>query len=279
MITDFETNFVYLSALTNADFPKMSKILNNYFVDNKIPFGLLKSTKDYFCRDYMPVQVTKDKFVQFVFNPVSYFQPKEFQYISNPISIQIDNKLIKPVYSRIILDGGNVVKGKDKVIITDKVFSDNKYQMTREEILKELENLLEAEIIIIPSLKDDNTGHADGMIRFSDENTVLINTLGFELDDDWEERFLAVLKEHGLQYKQIPVFDTGDDNAVGIYINYLHVGNLIVVPFFTNADKQNNEALKCMKEYFPGCTVTSVDATSLAQEGGVLNCATWNILK
>ncbi len=281
MIIDNETNFVYLSEWTKKDFPKMTKKLTGIFEESGIAYDFLKYTEDYYCRDYMPIQVTKDKFVQFVFNPVSYFKPDELKHISNPVSIQINNKLPQPIYSRLILDGGNLVKGKSKVIITDKVFRDNEYQMSRKEIRKELETILESEVIIIPSLKDDKTGHADAMMRFIDQDTVLINKLNFEDEDGWEERFLAVLSKHGLQYEELPVFDPKDHTAVGLYINYLHVGRLIVLPFYEHTEQKNeNEAaFKQMKKLFPDCTVEYVDATKLAKEGGVLNCATWNILK
>ncbi len=281
MITDFLTNKVYFSGYTEKYLQPFSNEIAKILRNNKIDFDFLKSTKDYYCRDYMPVQVTKDKFVQFVFRPISYFKRKDYPYLSNPLRIELDNKLTKPYYSRLILDGGNVVKGETKVIITDKVIRDNVYMMPRKKIIKELETLLEAEVIIIPALKDDDTGHADAMIRFIDDNTVLINQLNFEKDKDWEDRFLDVLKKHGLKHEELPVFDAGDGTGIGIYINYLHVGDLIVVPFFNHPKQKNETVLKWMKKLFPHpeFKVEHVNATELAKEGGVLNCATWNILK
>ncbi len=275
LITDKETNFVYLSEWTKTDFPEITKKLIGFFEKAGIGYGFLKHTDDYYCRDYMPVQVARDKFVQFVFNPVSYFKPKELKYISNPVKIQINNNLPQPVYSRLILDGGNVVKSDTKVIITDKVIRDNVYLMPKKKIIEELEMLLEAEVIIIPAIKGEATGHADGMIRFIDNDTVLINELGY--DNNWEERLLAVLKKHGLTYEPIYIFEDKPDSGIGIYINYLHVGNLIVVPFFKHLKQKNNKVLNQMKELFPDYTVEHVDATKLAKKEGVLNCATWNI--
>jgi agmatine deiminase len=278
MITDNQTTKVYFSGYTEKYLQAFTKEITNLLTKYHIEFAFLKSTKDYYCRDYMPVQVTKDKFVQFIFNPKSYFTSKQIPFISNPIRIQIENKLPQPIYSRLILDGGNVVKGKTKVIITDKVISDNIYQMTEQEIINELEALLEAEVIIIPALKGDATGHADGMIRFIDDNTVLINKLGFEDEEGWDERFRAVLKKHRLKYKELPVFEGEKNTAIGLYINYLSVGKLIIAPAFQQMEQENRDVIIKMKEYFPDCIIESVDATYLAKEGGVLNCASWNIL-
>lgn len=281
MITDKKTNIVYFSAYTEKYLSEFTKDITTTLRNNNVDFDFLKSTKDFYCRDYMPVQVAKDKFVQFVFRPTSYFKRKDYPYLSNSLRIELDNKLTKPYYSRLILDGGNVVKGETKVIITDKVIRDNIYMMPKKKIIKELETLLEAEVIIIPALKKDDTGHADGMIRFIDDNSVIINKLNFEDEDGWEEGFLAVLSKHGLQYEELPVFDPKDHTAAGLYINYLHVGKLIVLPYFEHTEQKNeNEAaLKQMKKSFPDYTVEHVDATKLAEEGGVLNCATWNVLQ
>ncbi|MCF8348579.1 MAG: agmatine deiminase family protein [Bacteroidales bacterium] len=273
-----EKQKVFFSKQTKDDFPEFYEQITAILKENDIEFDFLKSTKDYYCRDYMPVQVAKNKFVQFVFNPISYFDKKDFPYIANPIRIQLDNDLKQPIYSRLLLDGGNVVKGKGKAIITDKVLTDNRYQMKDSEILEELERLLGVEIIIIPALKEDKTGHADGMIRFIDEHTVLINELGFEGDEQWETDFLTVLKEHQLEYKELPVFDSEDLDATGIYINYLHIGNLIIVPTFDHPNNKNDFALDRMKEYFPNHKIESVNATELAKNGGVLNCASWDVI-
>lgn len=41
------------------------------------------------------------------------------------------------------------------------------------DLVRELTRLLKAEVIIIPSLKSDMTGHADGLVRFVDEHMAL----------------------------------------------------------------------------------------------------------
>ena len=75
--------------------------------------------------------------------------------------------LCRITYSDINLDDGNVVfsPSKAKAVITDRVFSENP-EYDKNTLLLELENLLEAEIIIIPSLESDMTGHADTMVHF-----------------------------------------------------------------------------------------------------------------
>lgn len=135
MIADYHTNTVYVSGRTLKEFPREIEKIKAIIEVNGYSFRILNRTDDYYCRDYMPVQVDKDKFVQFVFYPTEYHQHSDYQYISNPIQVWLesgfDKFFCKPQFSKIILDGGNVVRGRKKVIITDKVISDNKFRSHR----------------------------------------------------------------------------------------------------------------------------------------------------
>lgn len=280
MITDNETNTVYFSELLLKYLSEQCTAITDVLKKHKINYEFLKSTNDYFCRDYMPVQVERDKFVQFVFNPTSYFTKKEYGAMSNPVRVNFDNKLKLPYFSRLILDGGNVVKSKNKVIITDKVLTDNRYQMSDKEIINEIESLFASEVIIIPAIPGDDTGHSDGMIRFIDDDRVLINTKGFEQNLGWENKFLKALEDHHLYPEGFPVFEGEKaEGAIGIYINYLQIGNLILLPIFDHPRQKNDEAFKTITRLFPECQIEPVIANQIAIQGGVLNCCSWNILQ
>jgi hypothetical protein len=66
----------------------------------------------------MPLLVAKDDFVQFVFRPKAHFKPDEYLGITNPVLVELMNNLPRPRYCPLILDGGNIVKASNKVIIT-----------------------------------------------------------------------------------------------------------------------------------------------------------------
>lgn len=81
---------------------------------------------------------------------------------------------------------------KEKAIISDRVFSENP-EYEKSVLISELENRLEAEIIIIPLLKSDMTGHADGVVRFVDEKTVIGNATPYK--NGYEQRVKAALRK------------------------------------------------------------------------------------
>jgi agmatine deiminase len=275
MITDQETNFVYFSkTLKQEKYSAFLKNLTGILKTNNIEYDFLSYTNDIWCRDYMPIQVSKNKFVQFKYDPI-YSPITDAAEACKDIGI-------KPVISNIKLDGGNVVKSKTKVIMTKRVITDNhRHYPDHEDLLKELKDLLEVkQIIIIPEHPDDLFGHADGCIRFINSDSVVVNELHKE-----EKYFAADLKEvfrkEKLKYKEMPWFIDYDlenlNSAVGNYINYLEVGDLILIPEYKGYDKCNRMALAALRKVFGVKKIIEpVESTEIAKEGGVLNCISWN---
>ena len=62
-------------------------------------------------------------------------------------------------------------------------------------------------------------------------------------------------------------------SAIGIYVNYLEVNDLIVMPIF-NRD-EDNQVLEILQRAFPNKIIETIDYNDVAKEGGLLNCTTW----
>ena len=83
---------------------------------------------------------------------------------------------IDTIKTNIIIEGGNVTRWTNKVIMTNRVFKDNP-AYERKQIIKELLELFQVDkLYFVPELPGDFTGHSDGMLRFLDGNTVLSTT-------------------------------------------------------------------------------------------------------
>jgi agmatine deiminase len=277
MITDNQTNFVYFSEKLREDFPTETSRITAILDENNVRYEFLKGTNDIWCRDYMPIQVNEDKMAQFTFEPYYLNDSEENKKLKSDPKIVCAQNSLHPSFNGINLDGGNVVKSKGKAILTDIIYTANPgYE--RPELLSELEQQLEAEIIIIPKHKDDPFGHSDGMVRFLDENSILCNDLSLEYKYFLKD-FKTAIKDHNLEIIEIPmeiVIPDKKDSAVGIYINFLHVGKLIIIPEF--GLESDDKAYKTISESYPDCTVERVNITRIAEKGGVLNCITWNII-
>jgi hypothetical protein len=108
VIENKNTNIVYLSDLLQIDerFEKTCNRLKQILEKRNIKYKFLKSTKDIWCRDYMPIQVENDKFIQFRYEP-SYLKD-ELNLQSDPRTVCQTNNF-EPKFSNITLDGANAV--------------------------------------------------------------------------------------------------------------------------------------------------------------------------
>ncbi len=279
MIAGKETNSVYFSEKLRSDerFAKTCNALTNLLEKHSIKYGFLKATKDIWCRDYMPIQIEKEKFVQFRYEP-SYLKD-DLELQSDPKEVCKANN-ISPQFSKINLDGGNVVNWLDRAIISDRVFDENPEYSSKNKLISEIEKLLEVEIIVIPQIKSDMTGHADGMVRFVDRNTLLGNDREPEYKY-WKNGINKVLKEKGIDYIDIPFLDHKEkkypDHAIGCYVNYLEMENLIVLPTFESEKNKDKEVYDKFKEIFPDRKLETINYNEIGIYGGLLNCTTWTI--
>ena len=145
---------------------------------------------------------------------------------------------------------------------------------------KELHELLQVDkLYFVPEQPGDFTGHSDGMVRFIDENTVIIND--YKEEKEWFYRaFEIAIHNTGLDYIKIPYNVYGNksnDQANGDYINYLQMENTVIVPTF--GIEEDDEVVKQFEQLFAGQTIATVPSNEIANDGGILNCITWNILK
>ena len=227
----------------------------------------------------MPVQTESGKLIQFKYDPSYLKGKKEWEESRSDVKEICEQNNIVATESGINLDGGNVLICEGRAILSDRVFSENP---TRDKaaLINELSELLECEIIIIPALRsqdEDFTGHADGMVRFVNRNTILGNERRPDEYKYMKEGLQKVIDTYNLTYIDVPYFETKDpnhpDSAIGIYVNYLEVNDLIVVPVFGR--DEDAQAVEIIQRAFPNKQIETINYNDVAKEGGLLNCTTW----
>jgi len=279
MVQGKHTNTVYLSKKFYSDqsFTKTCSMLITVLNKHGIKYNFLKSTNDIWCRDYMPIQKCIGNFVQFRYEPT---------YLINDLELRTDTKKvceannIEVQFSNINLDGGNVINWSNRAIITNRVFDENPEYSSKIKLISEIEKLLDVEIIVIPQIKSDMTGHADGLVRFVDRNILLgidrRNTFKY-----WRSGIYKVLREYGFDYIDVPFFDYKakkyPENAIGCYVNYLEVQNLIVLPIFETKNNKDKEAYDILTRVFPERNIETINYYAVGLLGGLINCTTWTI--
>ena len=270
---------VYLSELLEKRFPESFNRLTSILKKHGVEYRLLKGTKDIWCRDYMPIQTESGKLIQFRYEPSYLKGNKEWEDSRSDVREVCRLNGFEPVFSNINLDGGNVLLCSGRAIVTDRIFTENPEYTDKDQLVKDLSELLEAEVIIIPAQNSDMTGHADGMVRFIDHDTILGNNRSDEYKY-WANGIEKVLKDYNLKYVDVPFFygykdSRHPDHAIGVYVNYLEVSNLIVLPVFEVEGNKDAEAISAFKQIFPNKIIEVINFNDVALEGGVLNCSTW----
>lgn len=278
MIPDNKTNFLYLADTLPKKYPSFYARFENLLNECKINFKLLPQTKDVWAVDYMPIQIDVNKFVRFVYSPI-YLQSKTYSKTISDVDRICELIGIETIKSNIVIDGGNVTKTTDKVIMTDRIFKDNP-TFERKELIYELQKHFQIEkLFFVPEQAKDFTGHSDGMVRFIDEQTVIVNDYKGE-KEEFSRAFEIAIHNTGLDYIKIPYNPYSNKNynqANGDYINYLQMENTIFIPTF--GIEEDEQVVKQFEQIFAGQNIKTIESNEIANQGGILNCITWNIYK
>src|SRR5688572_19373957 len=160
---------------------------------------------------------------------------------------------------------------------TDKIFRDNpSYEKTR--LIDTIAELLELhEITIVPTVPYDITGHSDGMVRFVDDDTLLLNDVSLISSISFQKTLLKALKKYNLILLPNDLDkNKKTDQAIGDYINMFGAGNNLFVPAYNN--KTDKSAHRIISTAFPKYNMIPIECTELAAKAGILHCATWNYL-
>lgn len=231
----------------------------------------MKRTNDIWARDYMPIQIYDNRFVQYSYNP-DYLQEKQEdrESITN-VDAVCQEIGIECVKTDLIIDGGNVVKAGQYIIMTEKVYKENP-NLTPAEIRNQLRKLFHCDLIMLPWDKNEKYGHADGIVKAIDDHTVLLTNYA-DYDSQTAERFSKILSQY-FDVKTLHYSETSND-LNWAYINFLRVGDVIILPGLNIPEDQ--QALQQIKRYYPSCKVVQIDSSEVVKKDGALNCITWNI--
>lgn len=138
-ITDDKNNTVCFSSLLPTESSGLSSRLR------KELYGALKeavkplknyelyNTRDIWARDYMPVQLTPDLFLNYTYNPDYLSEQKAYitNWLIHKVHVRHNEKLdLNFVTIPLVLDGGNIIKAIDKfghptIIMCSKVLNEN----------------------------------------------------------------------------------------------------------------------------------------------------------
>lgn len=289
-------NIVFMASALNR-YPEtmntMLDALKRHFVDVQI-----LDTKNIWLRDWMPIQVG-NHFVKFNYKGYGIDVNEaytRYPWLDVPESVWKNALAGKEIInSDITLDGGNIIWTPDhsKAFLTEIIFTHNP-KIVNSKLLYMLENLLQAQVILLPVEPEDTLGHTDGILCCIDNHTVLMNdcSTGDEAQilnaEVTRQRLVGAVFHVELMpwnYPETPDLDEAEfrkkypdaddiNPGYGYYINFLKVKDVILLPQMMDNDIMDKKAFETAQRHFPESEVVRVPCKDLSMEGGLTSCVT-----
>ena len=141
---------IYISEWLEKDYKVVYNQLRDALMSLQIPLNTLPYSKEVWCRDYMPVYIGSGQYVGFNFCPdYLWNKPSRREYITRQELATEDISMRFSDSIDLILDGGNYVRCGDKVIMTDKVLTENP-NWRPAALLDRVEDAFQAEVVLLP---------------------------------------------------------------------------------------------------------------------------------
>lgn len=277
MVTDFQTNKVYFSSWLPKSCPKLWDALCAEMDKRSVKYDFINGTNDFWCRDYMPIQIERERMVAYKYWPDYLVMKGLDNYITDSDQLLCYLKTEMPDvdfgFLDLILDGGNIVKCGDTIVMTEKVFYEN-WDKSRSLVTDMLQEHFCCELLFLPWDKSEEYGHSDGIIHYLGDNRVLLTNYK-DFSEDYYHQFITCLEK---KFEVVTLnYDVSHkhDNSWA-YINYLQVGRLLFVPQLGIPEDQM--AIEQLRAALSNdVEVIGIPAIEAVKLGGALNCVSWNI--
>ncbi|MEX3011923.1 agmatine deiminase family protein [Hoeflea sp. TYP-13] len=245
------------------------------FFEGRVPDEILVDAElpHIWMRDYTTINPFNP--VQFRYTAASFEGDQaEADYMQDGFSRFINNFGLSFEKTDYVLDGGNIVDNyAGRVVTTDRFLEDN--DLSEEEGRAVLRQLLGAQEVAILPPDDDILAHSDGMVMFTEENTIIVNRypepLRSEILDELQTAF------PGIEIVEIEAaldWDDKEGGACGINVNATVTGDYIYMPHF--GDGVSDRALETIRAHTTK-TVIPVPANKVCDLGGSVRCLTWQL--
>lgn len=255
---------ILLPALLAKYHAKTAASLCQIFDHHGVDYEFLE-TKDIWMRDFMPFLLDDGRLVSYDYDP-DYLKGDKYSHLRTKIQPLND-------HINLIIDGGNFVRIGCKAVMTDKIFIENPSK-TKSEIIEIIKQKCALnELIIIPRQPYDMLGHSDGMVRWIDENSVLVNDFSNE-SKSFNDRLIRSLKKYGLNIKFMKYGDSffSKTRDWGTYLNFIKIKDILIVPIYGMDD--DDTAIEQIKKIYSGCSVETINLSKIIEHGGALHCIT-----
>lgn len=271
---------IYLSHHLQTGYTVVYEELCKALEKSGVNHYLLPYSNYIWARDFMPVHVGGGEYLGYVYRPdYLYDNVCEREYITNQKLATGDIPINYIEKLDAIIDGGNFVFCDDKMIMTDKIFSENP-NIKQSKLINKLEEVCQKELILIPWDMEEEYGHADGMVSYIGNGKLLLNNY-CQMGKDgvgFSKRLHKILNPHFTVTELHYSSPWEEMNAA--YINYIETESSVIIPALSTKHDSASDiaALETFKKIFKK-EILQVYAQPLIKDGGALHCVTWDFFR
>lgn len=249
---------IAFAKLLTERYPRVWEKIEKALVGQGIGYALLEGCKDIWVRDFMPLRLKDGGFLSYEYAP---------NYLSS--SPHLCTQCPKgDVELELVLDGGNFVRFGKKVMMCEKIFSENS-NLSRDEVIARVKERAGIdELIILPKVAYDRYGHSDGMARWIGGDEILINDFSNE-----GEKFISSLSHALRGYKVRSLkYSKGflEQYKWGAYLNFVEIENILLLP--TYGISEDKRMIEGFEEIFENKLVIPIECKEIIVRGGALHC-------
>jgi len=250
------------------------------FYEDHLPEDILITADvyDVWMRDFTTVNPEAPVQFTYTWASMTKTESRSVQGSFNQLANTVD---LSRTSTNLLLDGGNLVDNYNgRVITTTRFLADN--GLSYVEGVNQLKSILNASEVAIIAPDEEVLAHADGMVSWIDDNTLIIND--YSADETFRTKVMTELKRSfpGINIIEVPVTYTtnpagqwdGFESACGINLNATTTYNNIYVPVFNMPHEQ--EALDLISQNTTK-QIIQINAEGVCAMGGSVRCLTWQL--
>lgn len=182
------------------------------------------------------------------------------------------------------LEGGHLQSdGAGRCVITDDVLTRNAETYHFEQIAALLHADLGCnDVIVVPSLVDEPTGHLDMFAYITGPSRVIVGSYDHDADDQNSlvlNEAATLLANAGFQVTRIPMPGNEGRTVFRTYTNGLALNGVVFVPVYRHDRKHEAEALSVYERAFPNRKLVPVPSDEIMALSGAVHCTTLTIAR
>ncbi len=249
-------------------------------------------TDDTWARDCSAISILDNghiKLLNFTFNGWGgKFDASKDDKMSESIADFYENKMINIDF---VLEGGGIESnGEGLLLTTSKCMLSRNKNFDKNGTTQFLKSTFGAHDVLYLDygylVGDDTDSHIDTLARFVNKKTIMYVTCEDEKDEHYNElkqmqnQLTTFAGKYNLNLIPLPMPEAvyyDNERLPATYANFLMINGAVLVPVYNV--KQDNEAIKIFKNFFPNRDIVSIDCSVLIRQHGSLHCVSMQFAK